>query len=151
MEIHRKAILPSFAIAAFAVLISLASFTPTFAQTLPPLDAQRVAGGFTAPVFVCAPPGDTSRIFVVQQSGQIRIINLPSRTVNPTPYLDISSKIVYGGEQGLLGLAFDPDYATNGRFYINYTAPGGAFNQGVTHVAQLTVSADPNIADPVNE
>ena len=120
-------------------------------QTLPPLDAVRVAGGFTAPVFVCAPPGDTGRLFVVQQTGQIRIINLPTRTVNPTPYLDISSEIVYGGEQGLLGMAFDPDYATNGRFYLNYTAPGGAFNQGITYVTQLTVSVDPNIADPGSE
>ena len=87
----------------------------------------------------------------MQQSGQIRIINLPSRTVNATPYLDISSEIVYGGEQGLLGLAFDPNYATNGRFYLNYTAPGGAFGQGVTHIAQLTVSTDPDVADPGSE
>src|SRR3954452_7683976 len=137
METQRKPTLPWLTVAACAFLISLTSFRPAFAQTLPPLDAQRVAGGFTAPVFLCAPPGDTSRLFVVQQSGQIRIINLPSRTVNPTPYLDISSEIVYGGEQGLLGMAFDPDYATNGRFYLNYTAPGGSFNQGVTHVAQL--------------
>jgi glucose/arabinose dehydrogenase len=151
MEIHGKATPPSFTVAACVVLIALTSLSPTFAQTLPPLDAIRVAGGFTAPVFVCAPPGDTSRLFVVQQSGQIRIINLPSRRVNATPYLDVSSEIAYGGEQGLLGLAFDPNYAANGRFYINYTAPGGAFNQGVTHVAQLTVSSDPNVADPGSE
>lgn len=141
----------SIATAACVLLIAIASISQGHAQTVPRLDAIRVAGGFTAPLYVTAPPGDTSRLFVVQQSGQIRIINLPSRTVNVTPYLDVSSEIVYGGEQGLLGLAFDPNYATNGRFYLNYTAPGGAFNQGVTHVAQLTVSADPDIADPGSE
>ena len=52
-----------------------------------------------------APPCDTSRLFVVQQSGQIRIINLPSRRVNATPYLDVSSEIVYGGEQTTLPLS----------------------------------------------
>ncbi|PYV70141.1 MAG: hypothetical protein DMG96_32110, partial [Acidobacteria bacterium] len=72
------------------------------------IDATRVAGGFTAPVFVTAPPGDTSRLFVVQQSGQIKIINLPSRTVNATPFLDISGEVNFSGEEGLLGLAFDP-------------------------------------------
>ncbi len=151
MDTQWKATLSSMAAAASALLFAIASISQSHAQAVPPLDAIRVAGGFTAPDYVTAPPGDTSRLFVVQQSGQIRIINLPSRRVNATPYLDVSSEIAYGGEQGLLGLAFDPDYATNGRFYINYTAPGGAFGQGVTHVAQLTVSADPNVADPGSE
>ena len=102
----------------------LAAIPSLQAQTVPPLDAMRVAGGFTAPLFVTAPPGDTSRLFVVQQTGQIRIIHLTSRTVNPTPYLDLRT-IAYGGEQGLLGMAFDPNYATNGRFYINYTRRAG--------------------------
>jgi glucose/arabinose dehydrogenase len=135
--------------AALAVLAIL--FNSQGQAALPALDAQRIAGGFNAPLFVTAPPGDTSRIFVVQQSGQIKIINLPSRTVNTTPYLDIGSEIVWGGEQGLLGLAFDPNYATNGKFYVNYTAPGGSFGAGVTHIAEFTVSADPNVADPGSE
>jgi glucose/arabinose dehydrogenase len=118
----------SFGFAAIAaVLLTAVCNSPSQVQAAPPqLDAQRVAGGFTAPLFVTAPPGDTSRLFVVQQSGQIKIIKLPSRTVNATPYLDISGEIAFGGEQGLLGMAFDPNYATNGRFYINFTAPGGS-------------------------
>ena len=56
-----------------------------------------------------------------------------------------------GGEQGLLGMAFDPNYAANGKFYLNFTVPGGAFGNGVTHVSQFTVSANPNIADPASE
>ena len=138
---------------AFAPLLLAAVCIPTFQAraAAPQLDAQRVAGGFSAPLFVTAPPGDTTRLFVVEQSGKIKIIKLPSRTVNATPYLDVSSEIVFGGEQGLLGMAFDPNYATNGRFYINYTAPGGSFGAGVTHIAQFTVSADPDIADPASE
>ncbi|OLC27354.1 MAG: hypothetical protein DME69_07085 [Verrucomicrobia bacterium] len=115
------------------------------------VDATRVAGGFSAPLYVTAPPGDTSRLFVVQQSGQIKIINLPSRTVNATPFLDISGEVNFSGEEGLLGLAFDPNYASNGRFYINYSAPGGSFGAGVSHTAEFLVSADPDIADPTSE
>jgi glucose/arabinose dehydrogenase len=144
-------LVPQAFAAALCLSLAAMAFSTANGQATRALDAVRVAGGFTAPLYVTAPAGDTSRLFVVQQSGQIKIINLPSRTVNATPYLDISAKIVYGGEQGLLGMAFDPNYATNGRFYLNYTAPGGAFGAGVTHVAQLTVSANPNIADPGSE
>ena len=48
-------------------------------------------------------------------------------------------------------MAFDPSYATNGKFYLNFTVPGGAFGNGVTHVSQFTVSANPDIADPTSE
>ena len=140
----------SFCVTALAALLPMVLLSPADAQT-PRLDATRVAGGFTAPLYVTAPPGDTSRLFVVQQTGQILIINLPSRTVNAIPYLDISGEIVDGGEQGLLGMAFDPNYATNGRFYLNYTAPGGSFGAGVTHIAEFTVSSDPDVADPGSE
>jgi glucose/arabinose dehydrogenase len=140
----------SSCVRALAAVLAMVVLSPARAQT-PRLDAARVAGGFTAPLYVTAPPGDTSRIFVVQQTGQILIINLPSRTVNAIPYLDISGEIVYGGEQGLLGMAFDPNYATNGRFYLNYTAPGGSFGAGVSHIAEFTVSSDPDIADPGSE
>jgi glucose/arabinose dehydrogenase len=140
----------SFCVWAVAALLLMILSSSGHAQT-PRLDAARVAGGFTAPVFVTAPPGDTSRIFVVQQSGQIKIINLPSRTVNATPFLDISDEVNFSGEEGLLGLAFDPNYASNRRFYINYSAPGGSFGAGVSHTAEFLVSADPDIADPTSE
>ena len=140
----------SFCVWAVAALLVMILSSSGHAQT-PRLDAARVAGGFTAPVFVTAPPGDTSRIFVVQQSGQIKIINLPSRTVNATPFLDISDEVNFSGEEGLLGLAFDPNYASNRRFYINYSAPGGSFGAGVSHTAEFLVSADPDIADPTSE
>jgi glucose/arabinose dehydrogenase len=88
---------------------------------------------------------------VVEQSGRIKIIKLPSRTVNPTPFLDITSEVSFNGEEGLLGLAFDPNYATNGRFYVFYSAPGGSFGNGVSHIAQFLVSANPDIADAGSE
>ncbi|MEO7724803.1 MAG: PQQ-dependent sugar dehydrogenase [Chthoniobacterales bacterium] len=116
------------------------------------IDAERVATGFDRPLGLSTPPGDTNRLFVVEQTGKIRIIQLATRIVNATPFLDVSGEITsLGNEQGLLGLTFDPNYAVNGRFYIAYTAPGGMFGNGVSHIAQLTVSGDPDIADPASE
>src|SRR5690606_18544914 len=63
-------------------------------------------------------------------------------TINPTPFLNISSIISSGGERGLLGLAFAPDYETSGRFYVNYTNPNGN-----TVIARYTVSENPNVAN----
>src|SRR6266480_648806 len=130
------------------VAISLAGLR---AQTVPTLDAIRVASGLTQPLFVTAPPGDSGRLFILQQDGRIRILNLATGTLNSTPFLTLAGLTATGGEQGLLGMAFDPSYAANGKFYLNFTVPGGAFGNGVTHVSQFTVSANPNIADPTSE
>src|SRR6266404_3791315 len=115
-------------------------------QAVQGLDAVRVASGLSSPLFVTAPPGDFDRLFIVQQGGQIRILNLNTGSLNATPFLTVSN-ILTGGEQGLLGLAFDPDYATNGKFYVNCVAPGGAFNAGITQIRQYQVSTNPDIAD----
>jgi glucose/arabinose dehydrogenase len=117
-----------------------------WAQAVPGLDAIRVASGLSSPLFVAAPPGDFNRLFIAQQGGVIRILNLKTGVLNATPFLTVSN-ILTGGEQGLLGLAFDPDYATNGKFYINCVAPGGAFNAGITQIRQYQVSSNPDIAD----
>lgn len=88
------------------------------------------------------------RLFVALQPGVIRIVQ-PDGSILPTPFLDIQARVNdAGNEQGLLGLAFDPGYAENGRFYVNYTAGTGS---GVTRVSRFTVTADPNIADPETE
>jgi glucose/arabinose dehydrogenase len=121
-------------------------------QAVGGIAAKRVASGLAQPLFVTAPPGDYARLFIVQQTGQVRILNLAAGTLNTTPFLDISARLTdTGGEQGLLGMAFDPNYATNGKFYLNFTVPGGAFGNGVTHISQFQVSADPDIADTSNE
>ena len=130
--------------------LSLLFFAAPLAQAA--IDAERIATGFEQPLGLATPPGDSGRLFVVEQTGKIKIIQLGPRTVNPIPFLDVSSKITAeGNEQGLLGLTFDPNYAVNGRFYIAYTAPGGSFGSGVSHIAQLTVSANPDVADPASE
>jgi glucose/arabinose dehydrogenase len=116
------------------------------AQAVPGLDAIQVASGLSSPLFVTAPPGDFNRLFIVRQGGGVHILNLNTGVVNATPFLTLSD-IVVGGEEGLLGLAFDPDYATNGKFYVNCIAPGGAFSSGITQIRQYQVSSNPDIAD----
>ena len=76
-------------------------------------------GSFDSPVYIAQPPGDDRRLFVVEQAGVIRVIR-DGHTL-PTPFLDIRSKVVSGGEQGLLSIAFAPDYQSSGRFYVFYT------------------------------
>jgi glucose/arabinose dehydrogenase len=95
---------------------------------------------FAVPVFLTSPPGD-ARLFVVEKGGTVRIVENGSQL--STPFLDVSGLVSNGGEQGLLGLAFDPAYATSGRFYVDYTDPLGG-----TVIARYTVSvADPDVAD----
>jgi glucose/arabinose dehydrogenase len=116
------------------------------------IGAVRIATGLAIPLYVCAPPGDTGRIFIAEQHGQIKIVDLTTNTVLPTPFLDISSEVGQGQGTGILGMTFDPNYSTNGFFYVSYTTDrGGVFNQGVSHVARFTVSSDPNFADPGSE
>jgi len=101
---------------------------------------QSFATGFTDPVEITH-AGDT-RLFVVQQGGLIRVLNA-NGTVNATPFLNLSTIISSGGERGLLGLAFHPNYATNGFFFVNYTNSAGN-----TVIARYSVnSANPNIAN----
>ena len=116
------------------------------------LAARRVAVGFDLPVFVAAPPGD-ARLFVVEQSGRIQIADRASGMPLPTPFLDLSATVAYFGgddERGLLGLAFDPSYASNGFFYVYYVVDPTSLSDppgGVIKLARYTRSADPDQAD----
>jgi glucose/arabinose dehydrogenase len=83
-------------------------------------------GNFDQPVLVTAPRGDRRRIFVVEQAGRIRVVR-SGKTLS-RPFLDITGLVTSGGEQGLLGLAFAPDYAKSHRFYVYYTAKDGTEN-----------------------
>jgi glucose/arabinose dehydrogenase len=85
--------------------------------------ATRIVGGLSAPVFGVSPPGDPDRLFVVEQhTGKIMIVDTNSGQVAAQPFLDLpNSSLAGGGEQGLLGLAFHPDYAVNGRFFVYLT------------------------------
>ncbi|MFT5058798.1 MAG: glucose/arabinose dehydrogenase, partial [Planctomycetota bacterium] len=134
----------STALSAGALLLAFVAMqAPAQAQALV---TTRVANAYSSPVFVCSPPGDMDRLFVVQRGGQIRILDdlYGNPTKLSTPFLTVTG-ITSGGEQGLLGLAFHPDYATNGRFFVNYTANSG----GATTIREYAVSAgNPNVANP---
>lgn len=97
------------------------------------------------------PPGETARLFLAERDGRIRIVNnLPTGGALPTPFLDISSRVATNLENGLLGLAFHPDYASNRQFFVFYTtnASGNATNR----VSRFLRSAnDPDRADPTSE
>jgi glucose/arabinose dehydrogenase len=76
-------------------------------------------GSFDSPLFVTSPPGDTSRLFVVEKGGKVRVMR-NGKTLG-TPFLDVGDKLTTGAEQGLLSMAFAPDYASSGLFYVFYT------------------------------
>ena len=117
--------------------------------TLPPGPASvgllEVASGLSTPLYVTAPPGDTTRLFIVEKTGAIRIVK--SGMLLPAAFLDIGGLVSGGSEQGLLGLAFDPAYATNGRIVVHYTDAAG--NTRVSTFARS--SGDPDLADPASE
>ncbi len=102
-----------------------------------------VSSGVDAPMLVTHAPNDSDRIFIVDQDGQIWIHRLDSATgVLSRPFLNIATRLISGGERGLLGLAFHPNYASNGYFYVNYTDNSG----GDTRIARYSVSSDPDSA-----
>lgn len=115
--------------------------TAVFAQPMPQLE--QVATGFDSPV-VITNAGD-GRIFIAEQGGLIKFIE--DGNTNPVTFLNISGLISSGGERGLLGLVFHPDYATNGYFYVNYTNTSGS-----TVISRFNVSNNnENAADPDSE
>jgi glucose/arabinose dehydrogenase len=101
-----------------------------------------VATGLEAPLYLTSPSGD-SRLFVVEQPGRIRVIR--DGRLLATPFLDITAKVGYGGERGLLGLAFHPHYAQNGWFYVDYTD-----RNGDTRVERYTAAPAADTAGPLS-
>ena len=144
------------------LILALVPAGPAAAQT--PLGEPRdigvslVADGLTAPVALVEPPDGSGRLFVVDQVGLIRVIDADG-SLRPAPFLDLRSRIVplmsAFDERGLLGLAFHPNYASNGRFFVYYSAPlrpgaPSGFDH-TSHISEFRVSADPNRADPASE
>jgi hypothetical protein len=109
--------------------------------------AVAVATGLSVPVWVTAPPGDP-RLFVMERGGRVRIVDPVTGGIQDPPFLDIASRVATGGEGGLLGLAFPPDFAATGRFYAYYLE-AGSFD---SILARFTL-ADPaaSAADPQTE
>ena len=130
-------------------------------DTAKALLVERLVTGLANPVYVTSPPGDTDRLFIVEQRDEnnnalsnasfarIKILNLNTGLVNATPFLEIDDANRNNGEGGLIGLAFHPDYANNGRFFVNMTDNN---SPGVTRIREYQVSAsDPDVADASSE
>lgn len=124
-------------------------------------DMQLVADNMASPLGVVAPPDQSNRLFVIDQAGKIWIIGADGKKLT-TPFLDVTSKLVALNpgydERGLLGLAFHPNYKTNGRFFIYYTLPpragapaGGTAWNNLSRISAWKVSADANLADMNSE
>jgi len=134
--------LVSFAVFAFASAAALRGQNPPSAnveglRTIP------YASGLSAPVAIVADPVNVDVQFVVEQGGRIRAVR--DGAVLPVDFLDLRSAISAGGERGLLGLAFAPDSATSGRFFVNFTD-----RSGNTVIARFRRSANPLTADPAS-
>ena len=99
--------------------------------------------GLDTPLFLSAPPGDSTRLFVVEQGGVIKIINVATQQALPTPFLSLA--VNAAGEGGLLGLAFHPNYSANGFFYVNVVNANGD-----TEIRRYKVSSNPDVADPAS-
>jgi len=125
------------------------TLTNGFTYTAPSgmLALANVVSGLSNPVGIERPPGD-NRFFVVEQRGTIRI--LENGALHSGNFLDIQSLTNFDGqEQGLLGIAFHPNYATNHKFYVNYTLDQG--NRETVIAEYQTMASDPNTADPNSE
>lgn len=114
----------------------------THAETA--LTTVMVADGLSSPLFVTAPPEDFNRLFVVERGGRIEIVK--NGALVDVDFLSIASRLSTGGERGLLGMAFHPDYAATGEFFLNYTNL-----EGDIELARFHVSADPDVGDPSGE
>ena len=118
-------------------------FNPQGPQsTAKTIHATQVATGLNQPIFAGAPKGDTSRLFIVEKEGVIKILHTHTGQVLATPFIDIQDEVDAGGEKGLLGLAFDPDFANNGFFYVDMINTAGD-----TEIRRYHISGDPNVAD----
>jgi glucose/arabinose dehydrogenase len=104
---------------------------------------EEVASGLAFPLYLTSPPGD-ERLFIVEKGGAIRVVK--GGSLLPAPFLDLTGQVATRAEQGLLGLAFPPDYASTGRFFVHYTDVAGD-----TRVSSFLVSADPDRADAGSE
>ena len=116
--------------------LALASSPPKLSQLI--ALAPVTTDGLEQPVFLTSAEDHSGRLFILEQTGRIRIVE--HGNLLPTPFLDISFKVRFGGEMGLLGLAFHPKYRENGRYVVNYTRS----QDGATVISEFRVSLDPS-------
>ncbi|HYE02408.1 MAG TPA: PQQ-dependent sugar dehydrogenase [Phycisphaerales bacterium] len=140
-------------------MLAIACAALALAAAPRPADAQDAnlelfKSGLSQPLHMVTPPGEPNRQFIVQRGGVIRVVE--NGVLLPTPFLTITGVQTQNLEQGLLGLAFPPDYTITRRFYVNYVVPRGVLDpngvdRGRTVVARYTTSANPNIANTTGE
>ncbi len=141
-QVERVTMLRQIAAVSLGLLLAGIARTARAADFLPTdgLRLEPIAAGLNNPLWLTAPAGD-SRLFIVEQPGRIRIVR--DGQLLAAPFLDLTAQVSDGNEQGLLSVAFHPDYARNGFFFVNFTDP-----RGDTRVERFTVSSDPDRADP---
>lgn len=138
----RRIALMCLALAALASCSSDSTTSPSPSPSPPTaLKLTPIASGLNQPLFVTSPPGD-SRLFVVEQTGRIRVIK--NGTLLDTPFLDLSGNITTGGdEEGLLGLAFHPSFGANGRFFVHYSQR----SSGAIVIAEYHAASGSDVAE----
>lgn len=127
------------------LLLSVALFLATNLFAAPVVKLEEIASGFQSPLEMVHSGDGSGRLFVVEQAGRIKILR--GNAALPTQFLDISTLISSGGERGLLGLAFHPQYAVNRAFYVYYTRAGDG---ALTIARYLRSATDPAVADPAS-
>jgi glucose/arabinose dehydrogenase len=123
--------------------------SPSVAPSLEPLTSvslEQVTAGLSDPIGVTNAGDGSGRLFVNERGGRIRVVN-PDGSLRATVFVDLSGRIEAGGERGLLGVAFHPQFATNGRLFVHYSRAG----DGATVISELTASADRSTADAASE
>ena len=136
----KKKLLYAFILLSFSAFNTNAQFTQEIAY--PNLT-------FSNPLFLTNAPDSSNRIFVVEQGGVIKVFPNSSAVSSAKVFLNISDRIISGGERGLLGLAFHPDYKDNGYFYVNYTY--ATLGNDSTRIARYQVTSNPDSADKNSE
>lgn len=115
----------------------------TVTDVTEPFRVRRIASGLSQPLFLLGRGDGTNRVFIVEKGGQVEILNLATGLLNPTPFLDLTTSINSSGEQGLLGMALAPDFATSGVFYVHLNNLAGD-----TEIRRYRLqAANPDLAD----
>lgn len=128
-----------------AAVLAVACIPAGPAWALPAVGLEPLNASFTQPVHIAHAPGDSRHLWVVEQTGTIKVYDLAADAVRRTPFLSINDLVSAGGERGLLSVAFHPDYAANGRFFVNYTD-----RRGHTQIVEYRAGPDRLVADPAS-
>jgi len=129
----------------FAILLLIAAgLTPVAGAQWPKIQPVEYAAGFISPAHITNAADGYGRLFVVEQPGRIKMI--VGGTVQTVSFLDITNRVLFSGERGLLSMAFPPNFAVKKYFYVDYTDLNGN-NQ----VSRFSLSANPNVADTASE